>query len=144
VLVAEDHPVNRKLVAALLNNLGCESVFCENGQLAVEAIDTQRFDLVLMDIHMPVMDGLEASRQIRQRFPNPSHLPIIALSADVMNDARDNALQAGINEFLPKPVRLPELKKTMAHLLRQKQTVLETLSAAVQDTAVVVAAQPLH
>jgi hypothetical protein len=123
VLVAEDHPVNQKLVAALLKNLGCEGVFCENGQLAVQAIHQQSFDLVLMDIHMPVMDGLEATRQIRQKYPDPVALPIIAISADVMNDAKENALTAGINEFLPKPVRLPELKAFMTRLLMQKQMV---------------------
>jgi signal transduction histidine kinase/ActR/RegA family two-component response regulator len=123
VLVAEDHPVNQKLVAALLKNLGCEGVFCENGQLAVHAIHQQSFDLVLMDIHMPVMDGLEATRQIRQKYPDPVALPIIAISADVMNDAKENALTAGINEFLPKPVRLPELKAFMTRLLMQKQMV---------------------
>lgn len=117
VLVAEDHPVNQKLVAALLKKLGCEGVFCDNGQLAVEAFGQQHFDLVLMDIHMPVMDGLEATRQLRQQCPDPVSLPIIALSADVMNDAQERALAAGINAFLAKPVRLPELKATMTRLV---------------------------
>jgi two-component system, sensor histidine kinase len=121
VLVAEDHPVNQKLVAAVLKKLGCEAVFCENGQLAVEAFAQQRFDLVLMDIHMPVMDGLEASRQIRQKYPDPVQMPIIALSADVMNDAQERALAAGINKFLPKPVRLPELKAVMTQLVMQER-----------------------
>lgn len=120
VLVAEDHPVNQKLVAALLKNMGCKGVFCENGQLAVDAMKDHSFDLVLMDIHMPVMDGLEASRRIRQQYPDPVCLPIIALSADVMNDAKDKALAAGINEFLSKPVRLPELKALMSNLVIAK------------------------
>ncbi|MEN9844807.1 MAG: hypothetical protein RLZZ612_2636 [Pseudomonadota bacterium] len=121
VLVAEDHPVNQKLVAAILKKLGCEGVFCDNGQLALEAFHRQHFDLVLMDIHMPVMDGLEATRQLRQQCPDPVSLPIIALSADVMNDAQEKALAAGINEFLAKPVRLPELKATMTRLISQQR-----------------------
>lgn len=113
VLVAEDHPVNRKLMAVLLNKIGCEVVFCENGQLAVEAVSSQHFDLVFMDIHMPVMDGLTATRIIRKSFPDPQYLPIIALTADVMNEAQTQALAAGVNEFVAKPIRLPELRQLM-------------------------------
>jgi signal transduction histidine kinase/CheY-like chemotaxis protein len=114
ILVAEDHPVNRKVMAALLGKLNCEVTFCENGQEAVDAVATRTFDLVFMDIHMPVMDGLAATRLIRQSGIDPQRLPIIALTADVMNEARENALQAGVNEFLTKPVRLPELQQAMA------------------------------
>lgn len=114
VLVAEDHPVNRKVMAALLGKLNCEVTFCENGQEAVDAVATHAYDLVFMDIHMPVMDGLAATRLIRQNGVDPQRLPIIALTADVMNEARENALQAGVNEFLTKPVRLPELQQALA------------------------------
>jgi signal transduction histidine kinase/ActR/RegA family two-component response regulator len=117
VLVAEDHPVNRKVMAALLGKLNCDVTFCENGQEAVNAVATQTFDLVFMDIHMPVMDGLAATRLIRQSGVDPQTLPIIALTADVMNEARENAMQAGVNEFLTKPIRLPELQQAMAHWL---------------------------
>jgi CheY-like chemotaxis protein/anti-sigma regulatory factor (Ser/Thr protein kinase) len=115
VMVAEDHPVNRKVMAALLGKLNCDVTFCENGQEAVEAVATQTFDLVFMDIHMPVMDGLVATRLIRQSGVDPQMLPIIALTADVMNEAREKAMQAGVNEFLTKPIRLPELQQAMAH-----------------------------
>ena len=117
VLVAEDHPVNRKVMAALLGKLNCAVTFCENGQEAVDAVATHTFDLVFMDIHMPVMDGLAATRLIRQSGADPQMLPIIALTADVMNEARENAMQAGVNEFLTKPIRLPELQQAMAHWL---------------------------
>ena len=114
ILVAEDHPVNRKVMAALLGKLNCEVTFCENGQEAVEAVATQAFDLVFMDIHMPVMDGLTATRLIRESGRDPQRLPIVALTADVMTEARENAMQAGVNEFLTKPIRLPELQQSVA------------------------------
>lgn len=122
VLVVEDHPVNQKLMAALLQKTGCNVTFCENGQLAVETVaglQPQTFDLIFMDIHMPVMDGLTATRLIRQSFPDMRSLPIIALTADVMNAAETQALAAGVNEFVPKPIRLPELQ---AILLRWVNT----------------------
>ncbi len=117
ILVAEDHPVNRKVMAALLGKLNCEVTFCENGQEAVDAVATRTFDVVFMDIHMPVMDGLAATRLIRQSGRDPRVLPIIALTADAMNEARENAMQAGVNEFLTKPIRLPELQQAMARWL---------------------------
>ena len=122
ILVVEDHPVNQKLMAALLQKTGCNVTFCENGQLAVETVagpQPQAFDLIFMDIHMPVMDGLTATRLIRQSFPDMRSLPIIALTADVKNAAETQALAAGVNEFVPKPIRLPELQ---AILLRWVNT----------------------
>ena len=117
VLVAEDHPVNRKMMAALLGKLECDVTFCENGQEAVDTAQQHPFDLVFMDIHMPVMDGLAATRLLRQGGLDHQTLPIVALTADVMNEARDKAMQAGVNEFLSKPVRLPELQASMARWL---------------------------
>lgn len=114
ILVAEDHPVNRKVMAALLGKLNVQVTFCENGQQAVEAVSAEPFDLVFMDIHMPVMDGLAATRSIRQSGKDHQSLPIIALTADVMNDAHEKAMQAGVNEFLTKPIRLPELQQAIA------------------------------
>lgn len=119
VLVAEDHPVNRKLVGALLGRLGCDSRFTENGQEAVDAMNEApagHFQLVLMDIHMPVMDGLTATRTIRAMGSGKGDVPIVALTADVMNDAEENALSAGVSAFMTKPIRLPELQATMERL----------------------------
>jgi signal transduction histidine kinase/ActR/RegA family two-component response regulator len=122
VLVAEDHPVNRKMMAALLGKLECDVTFCENGQEAVDTAQQHPFDLVFMDIHMPVMDGLAATRLLRQGGLDHQTLPIVALTADVMNEARDKAMQAGVNEFLSKPVRLPELQASMARWLPHAAT----------------------
>lgn len=122
VLVAEDHPVNRKMMAALLGKLECDVTFCENGQVAVDTAQQHPFDLVFMDIHMPVMDGLAATRLLRQSGLDHQTLPIVALTADVMNEARDKAMQAGVNEFLSKPVRLPELQASLARWLPHAAT----------------------
>ncbi len=116
VLVAEDHPVNRQYLAALLDNMGHEAHFTVNGQEAVAAARTMAFDLVLMDLHMPLMDGVAATRAIRA-LPEAarSTVPIVALTADAFAETRDRCLLAGMNDFLTKPVSPQKL----ATLLRQ-------------------------
>ncbi|GAB3185714.1 ATP-binding protein [Hydrogenophaga aquatica] len=105
VLVAEDHPVNRKFMGALLNKLGHAVTFAENGRQAYELVQQQDFDLVFMDIHMPEMDGLTSTELIRALPGDRARIPIVALTADVMNDAEERATNAGVNEFLSKPVQ---------------------------------------
>jgi CheY-like chemotaxis protein len=117
ILVAEDHPVNRKFMSILLERLGYASTFCENGELAVAALLSDDYDLVLMDIHMPVMDGLTATRTIRAMAPPKSRIPIIALTADVLQEARDQAQAAGVNAFIAKPVKQEELEPLIAQML---------------------------
>jgi two-component system, sensor histidine kinase len=117
VLVAEDHPVNRQYMAALLEGLGHEPHFAANGQEAVRAASAQPFDLVLMDLHMPVLDGLGATRAIRS-FPDPSisTLPIVALTADALDETRERCLVAGMNDFLTKPVSPQKLAASLRRL----------------------------
>ena len=116
VLVAEDHPVNRQYLAALLESMGHEAHFTSNGQEAVDAVRSQRFDVVLMDLHMPVLDGIAATRQIRALSDaTQSTVPIVALTADAFADTRDRCMVAGMNDFLAKPVSPQKL----ATLLRQ-------------------------
>ncbi len=110
VLVAEDHPVNQKFLALLLQRLGHEATFCDNGELALMALQQQDYDVVLMDIHMPVMDGLTATRSIRALPCDKANIPIIALTADVFKEARESAAAAGMNAFIPKPVQFKDLE----------------------------------
>ena len=117
ILVAEDHPVNRKFMSILLERLGYEATFCENGELAVAALRDADYDLVLMDIHMPVMDGLTATRAIRAMAPPKSDIPIIALTADVLQEARDKAQAAGVTSFIAKPVKPEELEPLIAQMV---------------------------
>ena len=117
ILVAEDHPVNRKYLSILLQRLGHEATFCDNGKLALNALIQGDYELVLMDIHMPVMDGLTATRAIRA-LPWPhSQVPIIALTADVLQEARDQAKAAGVNAFIAKPLKQEDLEPVMAEVI---------------------------
>ncbi len=114
VLVAEDHPVNRAYLEAVLDKLGHEAVFSEDGDGAVRAIQAQAFDVVLMDLHMPGMDGFAAARAIRNMAGPRSRVPIIALTADAFREARDRAREAGMDGFVTKPAHLPQLRDVLA------------------------------
>jgi len=114
ILVAEDHPVNRAYLEAVLDKLGHSAVFAENGEEAVCAVQDQDFDIVLMDLHMPVMDGFAAARAIRA-LPLPrGAMPIVALTADAFQDSQELARQAGMDEMLTKPAHLPQLRDLLA------------------------------
>jgi signal transduction histidine kinase/CheY-like chemotaxis protein len=105
VLVAEDNPVNAMLVRRLLEKLGCEVHLARNGREAVEQGRAGGHDLVLMDCHMPELDGLEAARELRALGPKDmSHLPIIALTASAMDADRKAAMDSGMDDFLTKPI----------------------------------------
>ncbi len=117
VLVAEDHPVNRNYMAALLEGMGHRAHFTANGEEAVEAARVQRFDLILMDLHMPVLDGVGATQAIRSLTdPRRSTVPIVALTADAFPETKDRCLVAGMNDFLTKPVSPPVLATCLRRL----------------------------
>jgi hypothetical protein len=117
VLVAEDHPVNRQYMAALLENLGHRPHFTTNGEEAVQAARERRFDIVLMDLHMPVLDGVGATRAIRA-LPEraAATVPIVALTADAFPETRERCLVAGMNDFLTKPVSPQKLASALRRL----------------------------
>jgi len=108
VLLVDDHPVNRKVVGVMLAPFGCVVVEAEHGQAALDRLETEAFDVVLMDVNMPVMDGLEATRRIRAR-PEWAALPVIALTADVMDDQVRACREAGMDDFVVKPVDMAAL-----------------------------------
>jgi CheY-like chemotaxis protein len=123
ILVAEDNPVNQKVAQAMLKKMGLETDVVANGQQAVNALQTIPYDLVLMDCHMPEMDGFEATRVIRQegsKAQNPG-IPIIAMTAATMQGDRERCIQAGMNEFIAKPVQQKELEKMLARWLAIKK-----------------------
>ncbi len=109
VLLVEDNPVNQLVAKGMLAKLGCEVVVAAHGGEALKLLEEQSFDMVLMDCNMPVMDGYEASRQIRRsgRWPD---LPIVALTANAMSEERERCRAAGMNDYLAKPFRREELK----------------------------------
>lgn len=112
VLLAEDNMVNQKVAAQMLRRLGCDVVVAADGKAALDQCRKQSFDLVLMDCHMPVMDGLEATRAIRE-LPQCSNLPVLALSADVMAEQKSACEAAGMNGYLTKPVRIEDLRAAL-------------------------------
>ncbi len=114
ILLVEDNPVNQLVAKGMLGKLGCEVSVAAHGADALEQLEHGSFDLVLMDCNMPVMDGYEASRRIRQsgRWPN---LPIVALTANAMPEERERCRAAGMNDYLAKPFRREELLALIDH-----------------------------
>jgi CheY-like chemotaxis protein len=115
VLLAEDNPVNRKIAALMLKKLGCEVEVAVNGREAAERAGASRYDLILMDCGMPEMDGLEATRAIRSRQCGDRRVPIVALTAHALPEMRTQCLEAGMDDFVSKPVT-PE---TIRQMLRK-------------------------
>lgn len=114
VLVAEDNPINQRVIRAMLAQIGAVATVVENGQGALDALAREPFDLVLMDIQMPVMDGETAVRQLRT-WPDPRRdTPVVALTAHALAGDRERFLAAGMNDHLPKPVTLRALELTLA------------------------------
>ncbi len=123
ILVAEDNPVNQKVVERQLVGLGCQVTCAGTGRAAVDALRTSAFDLVLMDCHMPEMDGYEATARIRAEVsPN---LPIIAFTANALPAERQRCFDVGMNACLTKPVRFHELKAVLLQVVSQQCTSAE-------------------
>ncbi|AXS81303.1 response regulator [Dechloromonas sp. HYN0024] len=115
VLLVEDHPTNQKLALGLLGKWGHEAMLANNGQEAIDILSTRSFDVILMDMQMPVMGGIEATRQIRSReaAENLPRTPIIAMTAAAMQDDRDACFAAGMDDYLAKPIRVKELQEKL-------------------------------
>ena len=117
VLVAEDVAVNRDLLEALLGRQGHRVTFAVDGEEAVAKAASQQFDLILMDVQMPQVDGIEATRRIRALQSAAAATPIVALTANVMDSERQRCLAAGMNMVLTKPIAWPELFAAMANIV---------------------------
>ena len=114
ILLVDDGPTNRKLIGLILRRAGADVVLAENGEMAVELAGSQRFDLILMDMQMPVMDGYTATRKIRQ---SGLGVPIIALTAHAMRGDQGKCLEAGCSGYLPKPISQDLLLAELARVL---------------------------
>ena len=120
VLLVEDNIVNRKVARATLKQMGLEVLEAENGSLALELLAVETVDLVLMDMNMPVMDGLEAARRIRIAEASgqyPGRRPVIAMTANVLREAVDSCRQAGMDGFVPKPFQRSQITAELARWL---------------------------
>lgn len=120
ILVAEDNQINRMLITTYLEKFGHSFETVDNGREAAEAAKSGAYDLILMDIHMPVMDGVEAAKQIRADEAEGQHVPIIALTANAMKGDRDNYLAAGMDEYVSKPIDARDLFMKIDALVRRR------------------------
>ncbi len=134
VLVVEDNIVNQQVARRMLEMLGCEVVVVGNGLEAVDACRARSFDLVLMDIQMPVMDGLEATREIRKMEAGGRRTPIVALTASAITGELERCVAAGMDHLLIKPIDLARLRDTLAGLRRNRPTAADAASGASQST----------
>jgi PAS domain S-box-containing protein len=136
VLVAEDTPFNQKFILRLLDRWGWQSVLAGNGREALEQLEKDTFDVILMDIQMPEMDGLEATRSIREAEKHSGgHIPIIALTAHAMKGDRERCLEAGMDEYVTKPIFPDTLHKAVQVLVFQ-ETVDAQDAESIGDTSV--------
>jgi signal transduction histidine kinase/CheY-like chemotaxis protein len=120
ILLAEDNEVNQLVASRILKNAGLEVDLANNGLEAVRLVQEKRYDLVLMDIQMPEMDGIEATRKIRE-LGKFNELPIVAMTANAMQGDRELSLKAGMDDHINKPFNVQELFSTLARCLRKKQ-----------------------
>ncbi|HYZ84194.1 MAG TPA: ATP-binding protein, partial [Bryobacteraceae bacterium] len=129
ILVVEDNEVNQKIALRLIEKSGHQAKAVSNGRLAVEELSTTAYDLVLMDVQMPEMDGFEATMAIRSLDKAIRSVPVIAMTANAMAGDRERCLQAGMDDYVSKPVNLKLLRKTIDKWLirsRSGQTMLES------------------
>ncbi|KAG1180155.1 hypothetical protein G6F71_000442 [Rhizopus microsporus] len=131
ILLAEDNIVNQKLAVRILEKFGHKVEIVSNGKMAVEAFENRKYDLILMDVQMPIMGGFEATQKIREiehLSGGNSHIPIIALTAHAMIGDREKCLQSGMDEYVTKPLRFPELIAAIKKFAPQSAYVMTSKS----------------
>jgi GAF domain-containing protein/CheY-like chemotaxis protein/HPt (histidine-containing phosphotransfer) domain-containing protein len=131
ILLAEDNVVNQKLAIRLLEKLGYRADIAANGLEALEALERQTYDLLLSDVQMPEMDGLEATRRILERWPEGERPWIVAMTAEAMSGDRERCLEAGMNDYLAKPIRVDELVAAIKRTPHRVEAKTGSASAAI-------------
>ncbi|NOD70059.1 GAF domain-containing protein [Ruegeria sp. HKCCD7303] len=121
ILLAEDNLVNQKLALRLLEQMGYRADLASNGAEAVESVNRQTYDVVFMDVQMPEMDGLEASRRINKAHPDGSRPRIVAMTANAMQGDREMCLEAGMDDYITKPIRVPVLIEALLNCPRTRR-----------------------
>lgn len=118
ILLAEDEYINQRIVSAYLEELGATVAICENGQVLLERMEQEVPDIILMDIRMPVLDGIEATKRIRQKEvrDNLPPIPIIALTAQATTNFESTCKEAGMNYYITKPIPFDDLTRIICEL----------------------------
>jgi CheY-like chemotaxis protein len=119
ILLAEDNVVNQKLALRLLHQMGYRADLASNGIEAIASVERQAYDVVLMDVQMPELDGLDATRRIRELGPAHDGLRIVAMTANAMQGDREMCMEAGMDDYLTKPIRVERLVEAL-HAVRQR------------------------
>ena len=119
ILLAEDNLVNQKVAMGMLGKMGHRITLATNGLEALEQWRQSDFDLILMDVQMPEMNGLQATTQIRQEEAMGTHVPIVAMTASAMSEERDRCLAAGMDDFISKPVSFKVIEQMIATIQRK-------------------------
>jgi CheY-like chemotaxis protein len=119
ILVAEDNSLNQKIANFMLSKNGVQATTVSNGEEAIEALRNETYDLVLMDIQMPLMDGIEATQHIRNVMKND--VPIIALSASCFEDELKKCLESGMDAYIVKPIEIIKLQEIIATLIKENK-----------------------
>lgn len=135
ILVAEDDPPNRKVALLMLRRLGYEADAVGDGIEVLQALEQRHYDLILMNIGMPKMDGITATQEIRARWPVAQQPIIIAITAYLLPDGRDRCLAAGMDDYIVKPVQMGELAKMLSkHWPRPKVQLEQSVSGNSVDS----------
>ena len=135
VLLVEDRQTNQKVAAHMLETLGCEVDLVVNGLEALEKLETKSYDLIFMDCQMPVYDGYETTAEIRRREGGQTHTPIVAMTAHAMIGDRQKCLEAGMDDYLAKPVKKKALEEILGHWLKSETgKSVETENQSPQET----------
>jgi len=121
ILLAEDNVANQMVATGLLQKVGCRVDVSANGREAVELWRHLPYDLILMDCNMPEMDGYEATAEIRRRESSDQHIPIIAITANAMQGDRERCLEAGMDDYISKPIDPQQLQAALARFLLAEQ-----------------------
>jgi signal transduction histidine kinase/CheY-like chemotaxis protein len=122
ILAAEDNPVNQMVMRHLLTKLNCQVDFASNGFQALEALSKDLYDIVLMDVQMPEMDGFEATRILRANEGAQEHIPVIAITAHAMTGDRERCIDAGMDDYLTKPIKATELLQALSRWVGQSDS----------------------
>jgi CheY-like chemotaxis protein len=125
ILIAEDNKVNQKLILKVLEKMGYAADVAENGEEAVHAVEKIAYDLIFMDMQMPVMDGIEATKQLVQQFAVPRRPYIVAMTANAMIGDREMCLDAGMDDYVSKPIRIEELRHLLVNWYEKRNALLQ-------------------